>query len=118
MDDTKESIGLMQCSEQQEIDHRPDIIAPLIVKTKGHPRQKRLASAVERANKSLKRARFDPALESNVNDAVASTAKGSSSMMTTEVVTGPCKPAGVRSKRHCRNCGEAGHYATTCSRRA
>jgi hypothetical protein len=110
--DAKVLTLLMQfTSDQQEIDRRPDIIALLIVKTKGRPQQKRLTSAVERAQKSLKRAHFDPALDSN-------TAKGSSSAMTTEAVTGPCKPADVRSKRHCRKCGEAGHYATTCSRRA
>jgi hypothetical protein len=100
-------------SQQQEIDHRPDIVAPLIVKSKGRPRKKRLTSAVERANRSLKRARLDlttePDAGGDTNDGVPTTSS--------EAVTGPCKTASIRQQRRCRTCGAAGHYATTCSRR-
>jgi hypothetical protein len=108
-----EAVLNWRSSEQQEIDHRPEIIAPLIVKTKGRPRQKRLTSAVERANHSLKRARLElntePDAAREINDGVPTTLS--------EVVTGPCKPAGARQQRRCRACGAAGHYATTCKRR-
>jgi hypothetical protein len=108
-----EAVLNWRSSQQQEIDHRPDIVAPLIVKTKGRPRQKRLTSAVERANRSLKRARLDLNTEPDAGGGTNDGAPTTSS----EAVTGPCKTASIRQQRHCHACGAAGHYATTCSRR-
>jgi hypothetical protein len=94
-------ILLNQCvSEKQEANERPDIIAPLMVKTKGRLCQKRLASAVERANNSLKH-----------------TCLAEPDTASSEVATGSHKTANTRQTHHCCACGEVGHYTTTCSRR-
>src|SRR5438477_4237435 len=91
-------------SNQQEFDRRPEVIAPWIVKTKGHPQQKRLTSAIEKSNQPAKRSCFE-----GFNDEKSTTAARNGDL--SEAVTVPCKTVNVH---HCHKCGQLGHYTITC----
>ena len=91
---------------KQEIANRPPVVAPQIVKAKGCPRKKRLASAVERANNFLKRScdKYE--------------GLGDASQVDVEPAKVPRldQAAEMQGGRRCGKCRGFGHYTTTCDR--
>jgi hypothetical protein len=98
----------------QESAAGPAIIPPKPVMTKGRPRKKRLASAIEpQARKKIK---LPVHHASTPATGLANSAQPSTSQTQDSEAVTLFQTTNGRRPRHCRTCGEAGHYATTCSR--